>query len=150
MLYLKGCKWLLSQKQWIRNNIFGHRWYKALAKHIKPFEMKTLKWKDVSARTNCMKHEELKCAMCFTGLRILAAQGILSIWKFNAYIVLRQVFVVENCKVSKFRGIMVKKLSRSGMKITNLQKCKENKAHKISEVLKCKENCLSAVEEVNN
>ena len=37
ILYLKGYKWLLSQNQQVRNEFFGYRWYKPLAKHIKPF-----------------------------------------------------------------------------------------------------------------
>ena len=36
-LYLKGYKWLLSQNQVVRNEIFGYGRYEALAKHIKPF-----------------------------------------------------------------------------------------------------------------
>ena len=44
----------------------------------------------------------------------------------------------------------LKKLTRSGMKITNLLKCKENNARKISEVLKCKENYPFEAEVVNN
>ena len=34
ILYLKGCKWLLSQKQRVRNDVFGYRRYETLAKHI--------------------------------------------------------------------------------------------------------------------
>ena len=37
MLYLKGCKWLLSQNQRIKNDFLGYWRYYALAKHIKPF-----------------------------------------------------------------------------------------------------------------
>ena len=37
ILYLKGCKWLLSQNQHVRSDFFGYRRYEALAKHIKPF-----------------------------------------------------------------------------------------------------------------
>ena len=44
----------------------------------------------------------------------------------------------------------LKKLTRSGMKITNLLKCKENSARKISEVRKLKENCPSEAELVDN
>ena len=36
MLYLKGHKWFLSQNQLVRNDFFGYRQCKALAKHIKP------------------------------------------------------------------------------------------------------------------
>ena len=50
ILYLKGYKWLLSQNKRIGIDFLGYRRYKALAKHIKPF-LKTLKSKDVSART---------------------------------------------------------------------------------------------------
>ena len=35
ILYLKDCKWLLSQNQRVRNDFFGYRWCEALAKHIK-------------------------------------------------------------------------------------------------------------------
>ena len=35
ILYFNGYKWLLSHDQRLRNNFFGYRWYKALAKHIK-------------------------------------------------------------------------------------------------------------------
>ena len=51
ILYLKSYKWLLFQNQRVRNDFFGYRRYEALAKHIKPFFKKTLKLKDVSART---------------------------------------------------------------------------------------------------
>ena len=37
ILYLNSYKWLLSQNQRIRNDFFGNRRYKALAKYIKPF-----------------------------------------------------------------------------------------------------------------
>ena len=38
ILYLKSCKWLLSQNQRVRNDFFAYRpRYEALAKHIKPF-----------------------------------------------------------------------------------------------------------------
>ena len=42
---------MLSQAQLVRNDPFGYRWYKALAKHIEPFFKKTLKWKDISSQT---------------------------------------------------------------------------------------------------
>ena len=51
ILYLKGCKWLLSQNQQVRNDFFGYRWYETLARHIKPFLKKALKWKDISVQT---------------------------------------------------------------------------------------------------
>ena len=35
ILYLKDCKWLLSQNQRVRNDFFDYRWCEALAKHIK-------------------------------------------------------------------------------------------------------------------
>ena len=50
MLYLEGCKWLLSQNQGVRNYYFGYSKYEALAKHIKSLK-KTLKWMDVSVLT---------------------------------------------------------------------------------------------------
>ena len=37
ILYLKGYKWLLFQNPPVKNNCFGYRQYKALAKPIKPF-----------------------------------------------------------------------------------------------------------------
>ena len=42
--YLKGCMWLLSQNQRVRNDFFGYRRYEALAKHIKTF-LKNIKVK---------------------------------------------------------------------------------------------------------
>ena len=51
ILHLKGCKWLLPQNQRVRINFLGYIGYEALAKHIKRFVKKTLKWKDVSAPT---------------------------------------------------------------------------------------------------
>ena len=51
-LYLKGYKWLVSQNQQLRIDFRDYRRYNALAKHIKPFFKKMLKWIDVSARTN--------------------------------------------------------------------------------------------------
>ena len=52
ILYLKGYKWLLSpQKKRVRIDFFGSIRYQALARHIKPFKKKELKWKDVSAQT---------------------------------------------------------------------------------------------------
>ena len=51
ILHLKGCKWLLSQNQGVRNYFFGYRRYEALGKHIKSFLKKTLNWKDVSSLT---------------------------------------------------------------------------------------------------
>ena len=47
ILYLKGYKWLLSLNQRVRNDFFGYRRYKALAKHINPFLKKTLKGQNV-------------------------------------------------------------------------------------------------------
>ena len=44
ILYLKGYKWLLSENQRVRNDFFGYRRYEALAKHVKAFFKKTLKW----------------------------------------------------------------------------------------------------------
>ena len=44
ILYLKGCKWLLSQNQQVRNDLLGYRRYEALAKHTKPF-LKNIKVK---------------------------------------------------------------------------------------------------------
>ena len=44
----------------------------------------------------------------------------------------------------------LKKLTRQGMKITNLRKCKESNTSKYSEVCTCKENCPFEAEEVNN
>ena len=38
ILYLKRYKWLLSQKQRVKNHFSGYRRYDALAKHIKPLE----------------------------------------------------------------------------------------------------------------
>ena len=49
-LHLKPYKWLLTKSQWVRINFLGYIQNEALAKHIKPFLKKTLKWKDVSAR----------------------------------------------------------------------------------------------------
>ena len=40
ILYLKGCKWLLSQNQGVRIDFLGYRWYEALANHIKSFSNK--------------------------------------------------------------------------------------------------------------
>ena len=60
ILYLKGYKWLLCQNQRVRNNFFGYTRYEALAEHTKPFFKKTLKWKDVSARTKNKKFTDLK------------------------------------------------------------------------------------------
>ena len=37
ILHLKGYKWLLSQKQRVRNNLSVYKRHEALAKHIKPF-----------------------------------------------------------------------------------------------------------------
>ena len=37
-LYLKRYKWLLSQKQRVKNHFFGYRRYDALTKHIKPLK----------------------------------------------------------------------------------------------------------------
>ena len=37
ILYLKGYKWLLSQNQQVRNDVFGYRWFNELAKRIKHF-----------------------------------------------------------------------------------------------------------------
>ena len=51
ILYLKGYRWLFSQNQWVRIGLLDYRRYEALAKHVKPFLKKTLKWKDVSAPT---------------------------------------------------------------------------------------------------
>ena len=42
ILHLKGCKWLLSQNQRVRNYFFAYRRYEALGKHIKSFLKKTL------------------------------------------------------------------------------------------------------------
>ena len=36
-LYLKSCKWLLSQNQQVRNDVFGYRRYQVLVEHMKPF-----------------------------------------------------------------------------------------------------------------
>ena len=44
ILYLKGYKWLLSQNQRVRNDLFGYAWYEAVTKHIKPF-LKNIKVK---------------------------------------------------------------------------------------------------------
>ena len=43
-LYLKGCKWLLSQNQPVRNDLFGYGQDEALAKRSKPF-LKNIKVK---------------------------------------------------------------------------------------------------------
>ena len=51
ILYLKGYRWLFSQNQRVRIGLLDYRRYDALAKHVKPFLKKTLKWKDVSAPT---------------------------------------------------------------------------------------------------
>ena len=52
ILYLKSCKWLLSQNQQVRIDFLRYRRYEALAKHIKPLKKKkTVKRKDVSAPT---------------------------------------------------------------------------------------------------
>lgn len=40
ILSLNGYKWLLSQNQRVRNDLFGYRGYKTLAKHIKRFFQK--------------------------------------------------------------------------------------------------------------
>ena len=45
ILHLKGCKWLLSQNQRVRNYFFGYRRYVALGKHIKSFFKKNIKLK---------------------------------------------------------------------------------------------------------
>ena len=37
ILYLKGYKWLLFQKQRVRNGFLGYRQFQTLAKHMKPF-----------------------------------------------------------------------------------------------------------------
>ena len=37
ILYLKGYKWLLSQNQRVRNDVFDYRQCEALAKFIKSF-----------------------------------------------------------------------------------------------------------------
>ena len=37
IMFLMTYKCLLSQKQRVRNDFFGYRWYKALATYIKPF-----------------------------------------------------------------------------------------------------------------
>ena len=44
ILYLKGYKWLLSENQRVRNDFFGYRRHEALAKHVKAFFKKALKW----------------------------------------------------------------------------------------------------------
>ena len=46
ILCLKGYKWLLSNNKRLRNELFGYRRYKALAKHIKPFIKRNLKVKE--------------------------------------------------------------------------------------------------------
>ena len=51
ILYLKGYKWLLSQKKRVRIDFFGYIRCEALARHIKPFKRNKLKWKHVSAPT---------------------------------------------------------------------------------------------------
>ena len=51
ILYLKNYKWLSSQNQRVKTDVFGHRRYYALVKHIKTFFKKTLKRKDVSVLT---------------------------------------------------------------------------------------------------
>ena len=45
ILYLKGYKWLLSQKQSKRIDFLGYRRYEALAKHIKSVLKKSIKVK---------------------------------------------------------------------------------------------------------
>ena len=60
ILYLNCCKWLLFQNQQVRNDTFGYKRYEALVKYIKPFLKKTLKWKDVSARTISGKEEIIR------------------------------------------------------------------------------------------
>ena len=37
--YLKGYKWLLSQKQRVRSGFFGYRQYSTLTKRIKPLKV---------------------------------------------------------------------------------------------------------------
>ena len=51
ILYLNSSKCFLSQNQQVRIDFHHYRWYKPLAKHIRPFLKQTLKWKDVSAWT---------------------------------------------------------------------------------------------------
>ena len=57
ILYLKGCKWLLSQNQWVRNDFFGYRWYEAVAKHIKLF-ITNIKLQ----RRQCLDYNVLFCS----------------------------------------------------------------------------------------
>ena len=45
---------------------------------------------------------------------MLAARAILTIWKFNACLILRQVYVVKNGKVGKCRGIRVEEVDEAG------------------------------------
>ena len=49
ILYFKGCKWLLSQKQQVRNDFFGYGQYESLANHVKPF-LKSIKVKRLMLR----------------------------------------------------------------------------------------------------
>ena len=42
---------VISPESISRSDFFGYRWYDALAKHIKSFFEKTLKWNDISAYT---------------------------------------------------------------------------------------------------
>ena len=58
--------------------------------------------------------------------------------------------LLKTTKTVNVEGSELKNLTRQGMKITNLLKCKGNNACKISQVRKCKENCPFEAEEVNN
>ena len=61
ILYLKDCKWTLSQNQRVRNDFFGYRRYEELAKHMKPF------FKKQSKRTSC-PYNKLKSSDCMSSL----------------------------------------------------------------------------------
>ena len=85
ILYLKGYKWLLPQNQRVRLDFLGYIQYEALTKHIKPF-LKTLMWKDVSART--IVYLKLLFRMCLK-------------WMFSYIAVLRKYIVSKPKETSK-------------------------------------------------
>ena len=101
-----SCKWLLSQNQRVRIDIFGQRWYQALAKHMKPFSEKhqservsvprlelaaleiNTNWRMkyfsnttlIQQKAKCVQlHEMDKC--CYFSFHLPAIQLFISIWE---------------------------------------------------------------------
>ena len=74
----------------------------------------------------------------------------MTISKFSAYIISQQIYVVDNDKAGKCRGIRIEEVDEAGNENNRSHKCKENYACKISKVRKCKENCPFEAEELNN